>query len=782
MRDHLSALSKLEFEKVKSHIDRYIQSDLGREHTRDLSPLSDPMAIRKNITLVSEMKLLIESDDPLPLEHVLDVRKSLHLVAIEDYLLSSEELRSVSLAIDTGSKIFAYFSRRKQLYPHLSEVVGAISVEKLIRYNIDLAIDEYGKVKDNATKEIARVRQEINDKKIALRKTLEQILKSVVGKEWVQEEIITTRDGRMVIPIKVEHKNRVPGFIHSTSASGATVYIEPTETLELNNSIRTLEFEERREIEKLLRQLSDQVRGCRDKLMSMVDILGSLDFIHAKAKFSIELIGAEPRFVAHGPLRIINGYHPILLQRHKRDEVIPLNIEIGGSVNTVIITGPNAGGKSVALKTVGLLCMMAQSGCHIPASPESELPVFTDIFVDIGDEQSIENDLSSFSSHLNNLKFITENANDSSLVLLDEIGSGTDPVEGAAIAGAVLENLLEIGCTTVATTHHGSLKAFAYDHDRIENAAMEFNLESLTPTYRYRAGIPGSSYALEMAQRLHLSTSLIERAKALKGEQATNLESLILDLERQSQSLSQELAEMSRDKQLLTSSIQDYKNKVTSLEKEIKTIKSQAVLEAQQIVEQANSTIENMVKQIKEQAATREVISTVRTQLKQMKAEFMAAEKRLVPEPLPREEIKVGSYVRFKDSTSEGEVVELKGEDTAFVVVGSLRIRTSVKSLTVVPRKDSDAPKGTWEPIPASVKTEIDLRGMYADEAISVVEKALDEAILNGLHRIDIIHGKGTGALRRKISEFLKTHPSVISFRLGEWNEGGSGVTVVVLK
>jgi DNA mismatch repair protein MutS2 len=782
MRDHLFSLSKLEFEKVKKHLNRYILSDLGREHVGSLFPTADKERVQTNLSLVTEMKILLESDETLPLDHVIDIRKSLQHSAIENYLLAADELHNVSLVINTSLKILRYFNKRYEAYPLLHQLVNTFSIEKVLAYNIDLAIDEYGMVKDNATKEISKIRQEINEKKQFLKKTLEQILKSVVGKDWIQDEIITTRDSRMVIPIKVEHKNRVPGFIHSSSASGATVYIEPTETLEVNNAIRTLEFQERREIEKLLKGLSEQVRNSRQNLDCVVEVLGRLDFIQAKAKYSIELMGSEPKFIIEGTLKINQGYHPILLQHHKRAEVVPLDIIIGDECNTIIITGPNAGGKSVTLKTVGLLCAMAQAGCHIPASPESEIKIFTDVFVDMGDEQSIENDLSSFSSHLNNLKYIVENSNRRSLVLLDELGSGTDPLEGASIAAAVLENLSEKGCSTIATTHHGSLKAFAFEHPHIDNGAMEFDQETLRPTYRFQSGVPGSSYALEMAQRLQIPESVILRAKQLKGNQSTNLESLILDLENRSQALRKNLEDVMKEKESLNSSINYYQNKITSLENEIKSIKSHALREAKEIVESANSTIERLVKEIKEQSARKEIVLAVKEEIKKLKAELQKDEEIVAPESSEKHVIKQGSYVRLKEGTTEGEVVEIMKDGYAYVLVGTVRLKVPLDALIITSKQQQRSLPIFQEQLSAPAKSEVDLRGMYGDEAIEKVAKVIDEALLHGLHRIDIIHGKGTGALRKKVTAYLQTNPIIKSFRLGEWNEGGSGVTVVELE
>lgn len=783
MREHLNSFFKLEFDKIKKHIQHYALSDLGREHLDQLVPSSDPGFIRQELLLVSEMKSLLEKDDYPPFENIIDIRASIQHASIENYILSSDDLHKIALVLATGAKVDTYFTRRKEHYPALIQVANKIHIEKIIQYNIRRSINEDGKVRDDASKELLSVRRLILDRRDSLRKTLESILKNVADKEWAQEEIITTREGRMVIPVKVEHKNRISGFIHSSSASGQTVYVEPTETLEVNNEIRTLEFQEQREIERILRELTQQVREAHDNILTTLRVLGQLDFIHARAKYSLEVIGVEPLIKISGALKLFNAYHPILLQRHKREHVVPLNLEIGDSTLTLIITGPNAGGKSVAMKTAGLLILLSQAGCHIPASPETEMRVFSDIFVDMGDEQSIENDLSSFSSHLTNLKTILEHANKNSLVLIDEIGSGTDPNEGASLATSILEELTAKGSSTIVTTHHGSLKTFAFEHPQIENGAMEFDQKTLQPTYRFRAGIPGSSYAIEMAERMDMPASVITRSKELKGTQASKLEDLILDLEQKSQALRSELDTVSNERCTLNHSIKIYEEKIKSLEKEVKQIKTQALHEAKTIVDRANAAIERAIRDIKERSADRQVIKTARDEIQKLRQDFQEMHEEVgSPEPNLPTKIDIGSLVRLRQTDSQGEIIERIDADNYLVIVGSMKVKVNRKDIIGIHQEK----ERTTIPVIAKsslseVQQEVDLRGMYGDEAVDVVEKMIDQALVHGLQRIDIIHGKGTGALRKRITEYLKNNPSIKSFRLGEWNEGGSGVTVVEL-
>jgi DNA mismatch repair protein MutS2 len=781
MKEYLHSFSKLEFDKVKKHFQRYASTDIGREHIERLSPSTSLEDIQKNLSFVSEMKHLLEITDAPPLEILPDIRFSLHRTSIENYSLPASELRKIAQVLETTQNIASFFTRRKTEFPLLLSLSSQLQVNSILQFNINRAIDENGEVKDSATKELGQIRRQIVEKSDHLRNRLETILKAVAEKDYIQEEIITTRDSRMVIPVKIEYKNRVPGFIHSTSASGATVFVEPTETLELNNDIRTLQFKEQREIERILRDLTEQVGEVKDTLLVNILLLGDIDFILAKAKYSIEIIGVEPIITTDGGIRLIDARHPLLLLHHKRDETIPLNLHIGPETRTIVISGPNAGGKSVALKTIGLLSILAQSGCHIPAVSGSELPIFTELFVDIGDEQSIEDDLSSFSSHLKNLKELVENVTVNSLVLIDELGSGTDPVEGASLAAAILESLTNLGCTTVATTHHGSLKTFAFETPGVENAAMEFDQATLRPTYKFKLGLPGSSYAMEMAERIDFPELVVKKAKELRGSSAYNFDKLINDLQRQSNELTEELNHVKREKVRLDELTRSYKDKISSLQKDMKEIRQKAVLEAETIVERANSAIESTIKEIKEHAAEKEIVRSVRQEIKKLVTEVDHLKKDFHTEEAAEPDFVPGNTVRLKHSNSLGEILQKVDSSHYLVLVGNLKVKIAQKELQLSNEQPQKHLKSAAHLSQGEVKREVDLRGMYGDEAIEAIEKLFDEAILSGLNRVDIIHGKGTGALRKRVTAFLKNNPAVKSYRLGEWNEGGTGVTVVEL-
>jgi len=783
-----SAAEKLEFAKIRQRVLHYAVSDAGRDLLEGAIILTDPEAIGAALGQVTAMKRFLEVEEDLPLTGIHPVRSAVTKAGVEGSILTSKELAHIGSTLHAARVVRTALHKRRDSHPDVWRNVEDLPTDKVLEYNIEQAIDETGSVRASASKELQSIRRSIADRYEELRTRLEGILRTVAGLGYSQDEIITTREGRMVLPVKVEHKKHVPGFIHSASASGATVFIEPTETLELNNDIRSLQFQEQREVERILRDLTTTVGEQRPLLLQMVDMLASLDALQARAKYSIEILGVEPRIVEEGALHLRDARHPLLLAHHGRTGTVPLDLDLGASFTTLVISGPNAGGKSVALKCVGVLALMAQSGLHIPAREDAVMRIFRSIFVDIGDEQSIESDLSTFSSHLANLKTIVQHADGRSLVLIDEIGTGTDPEEGGAIAAAVLERLTAQGALTIATTHHGALKVFAHETDGVENGAMEFNPDSLSPTYRFRTGVPGSSYALEMANRLGFPGTLMERARALLGGEHMRLDALLQELEASAQehrATTEQLHEAHARAQQLA---RDYEEKMRAVAQETREIKRKAADEARAIVERANAVIEQSVRQIREHEAEKTVVRTAREEVRKLRETVEEVEHTLEPEPVEdaalMQTLQAGSAVTLRDETETGEVVAVSPDGkTATVVFGSVKMRVPVADLRST-RKRTSARPGPRPIMPErqdQVPRELDLRGMTGDEALPLIDKFIDDAILAGLHRIDIIHGKGTGALRRKVTEFLSTHPRVRSYRLGEWNEGGVGATVCEL-
>jgi DNA mismatch repair protein MutS2 len=776
----ISVFKKLEFDRVVDHIAGLAVSDPGRQQVRRLQPSSHRSTIESELSMVSEAKEMYIADGSIPLDEFKNILPALKKTLVENQVLTITELLEIAATIRISRSMKSYLAKRAAQFPLVGEFHLRLFGEKLVEHHINEALDERGFVKDTASKELREIRRSIVSASDELRKRLESILRQISEREFLQEEIITTRDGRLVIPIKTEHKHRIPGFIHSTSASGATVFIEPAESLDLNNALLELQLREQREIHRILCDLTAQVTEIREPLEQAFSALAELDAVIARAKYSIAIIGNPPEIAAEPKIKLVNARHPILLRHLKREEVVPLTIELDQNTRTLIITGPNAGGKTVAMKTVGLLTLCAMSGIHIPAASDSEIFPFRDIFVDIGDDQSIENDLSTFSSHLVSLRQILENAGASSLVLLDEIGAGTDPSEGGALAVGTLQELTDRKAITIATTHHGMLKAFAHETQGIGNASMEFDQHSLTPTYQFKSGIPGSSYAFELAERLGIPRKLLEKARENVGKEKAQLESLLIKLEQQSQEYRTQLLDIKHEKEKLESLVASYEQKTVQLKRELGTMRKKAADEAKDIIEHAHAKVEHLVKEIRESGAKTEIVRSSRQVLGQLEKELQRVSNE---EPVPASEpepIGSGDVVRFKNGREKGEVLGVQG-NYALVLSGDVRMRIALKDLhkeSVSSNKSMHLTSIIKSPDAAN---EIDLRGLFGDEAISQVQSFLDNAYAAGLHRVDIIHGKGTGVLRKRVTEFLKTYPHVASFRLGEWNEGGEGVTVAEL-
>jgi DNA mismatch repair protein MutS2 len=785
MKAFVTACERLDYRKILHQIAHYAPSRLGQEAIENLLPTNDSARVSVDHNRVSELKRMIESESGFPIDGIKDIRQALTRATIENNSLTAHELLEIASTLHAGAALKLFIEKRRDHYPELGALSRSLSSNKVLAYNITQAIDENGYVKDSASKELREVRHAIIAVHGQLSKRLEKILRDVSEQGMTQDDIITTREGRMVLPIKTEKKNMVPGFIHSASATGLTVYIEPAETLALNNEISELHFKEKREIEKVLLALTRQVTEALSEIREDVGLLTIIEYTYAKARHSIEIKGNKPFIIENGSLLLLQARHPLLMQKHGREGVVPLDLELGGANNTLLITGPNAGGKTVALKTVGLLVLMVQSGIHIPASADSEFPMFDNVFVNIGDNQSIEDDLSTYSSQMLQLKEIVDGADDRSLVLIDEIGAGTDPTEGSAIAAALLRRLTECGAYTIATTHHGSLKAFAYETPGIQNCAMEFNQSSLQPTYRFRVGVPGSSYALVIARRLGMSDAVLKDAESMLGHQQSNLERLLLDLESRLQDAENERRGLALERLDSKKLRDEYETKLKQLKQEGKDVKTQALRNAQEIIDRAHAAIENSVREIKAQAADKVVVKQWRSEVDAID-EFIQKETAALtgadrPTSERLGEFEIGDDVQLLSNRQVGKALtrpDTQGYLT--VAFNTLKMKVNVNQLAVLNAAPKAAEESSYFVKPASA-TEVDLRGMYGDEAVAVVDKFIDDAVMSGLHRIDIIHGKGTGALRKRIQIFLKEDKRVISFKLGEWNEGGSGVTVVEL-
>jgi len=783
-------LGVLEFDKIRQLVAEKALSPLGRESAAELAPLTDRGEILVALTQVSELKELLQKGEDFPLQGIKDVRSGLARCRRQGAVLEPVELLDIGGVLKVCHRLKAFMEDRREEYSHLEAMIRELNPLEVLRKKIDEKIDAKGNVKDGASKKLERIRRENEISRDRILAKLRSLLLHMSGGKGVREGVITIREGRYVIPLRGDQRNRVPGIIHDRSASGTTIFVEPASVIELGNRLRELELEERREILRILRSLTRLVSENLEDLSADLTILQKLDLIYAKAQFSRALNAAQPKLNDQGIVKLRRACHPLLmLLGNNNGEVVPLDVELGDRFHTLVITGPNTGGKTVTLKTLGLLSVMAQAGLHISAHGDSELPVFQKIYADIGDEQSIEQSLSTFSSHLKQIVKVLENADSATLVLLDEIGVGTDPDEGAALAMAALEVLASRCVRTVATTHYGALKVFAHDHPGIENASLEFDRQTLRPTYRFRLGIPGSSYALEIADRLGMSPSIVKKATDLLGEERLKTAQLIEDLNRQLGLYERKSVELQERERNLTQLTEEYRQKLSVVREEEKSIKQEAYRDAQAVLAQANASVERVVAQIRKAQASKEVIKDAHRVLD---AESDRIEKKLeavTPQPRFRSgSLRAGDGVWVQSLKSEGEVVARVGKRRRYKVrVGNLTVEvpgTDLKPLStpVKEKRKSGISIETGQVSTDGATDQIDLRGLLADEAIAELERFLDRAILASLNTLWIIHGKGTGTLRRRVGDFLKGFPGVKSYRLGAWNEGGDGVTVVELE
>ena len=782
-----TALQVLEFDRVLEKLAGYADSAIGAELCLAIRPVDDQTLLRVALAQTTELRSLMDFDQAIPLTGFPELRTVFKKLAIVGSSLSAESLVAVCQTCALVRRLTRYFSSREEKIPMLKQITSELLPVEKLEKEISRCIDESSfEIKDDASAALAAIRRQINRVQANARRKMESMAKSLASQGMLQENVITMRSGRMVLVVKDDFKRKVQGLIHDQSASGSSYFIEPFETVDDNNRVRELLGEEAQEIERILAQLADLARGHIEILQSNFKLLGQLDMIHAKAAFSRSLQAMEPEIVAGNFIYLAQARHPLLLLRMGPERVTAMQIELGRPTHTVIISGPNAGGKTVALKTVGLLVLMARSGLHIPASPLSQIGEIRQVFAVIGDQQSIEADLSTFSSHLLSLKEIDERAGPDSLALVDEIGAGTDPDEGMALAMALLDKLTAVGCLTMVTTHHSVLKTFAYHCERAANASMEFDLATLKPTYRFRIGIPGSSYALEIAKRIGLAQELIDESRLRVGQQKDRLEGLILELEAKIQQY-QHLAAAADVKETEYRGLAKlYQERSDALRREERQLKRKAAEEAKEILRSANAAVEQAIQDIKKSQAESAVIRTAKQSLTEQrdKVEEVALQT-AEPAAEPTGEIKLGDAVIWKGITSAAVLAsEPDKQGKVWLQADGVKVKAPFAELTLASAKQIKYGKTVVINMdgPPNYKTELDLRGMRAEEALESVERFFDEAQLAGFHELRIIHGKGSGRLRQAIKDYLKNHPAVANKRLGNWNEGDSGVTVVELK
>ncbi|MDQ4074815.1 MAG: endonuclease MutS2 [Chloroflexota bacterium] len=791
--------STLELPKILERLAQHCAFSASKELALALTPSSDPAEVMRRLSRTTEAKELLSSKPNTTVGGARDVRP-LAGQAAKAAVLQPDELLGVRQTLISGRTLRRLLTRLDNQYPLLARIAERIEPGDALIDAIAQAIDEDGSVRDNASPTLYRLRRELETAHNRLLDKLNRIVADSDNARYLQEAIVTQRAGRYVIPVKVESKGRIPGVVHDQSASGATVFVEPLATLDLNNRWRELEIAEQREVERILRELSGMVGEAEEDIYATVDALAELDLEFAKAEYAFQIKAREPfladvdeRAGTQPYLHLIEARHPLL----RADEVVPLDVYLGPDYHVLVITGPNTGGKTVTLKTVGLLALMAQCGMHIPAADGSRLPVFDNIFADIGDEQSIEQSLSTFSSHLANITRILGNATEHSLILLDEVGAGTDPVEGSALARALLEHFLEENISALVATHYSELKVYAHGTEGVRNASVEFDLETLRPTYRLMIGLPGRSNALAIAERLGLPMPIVEHARSFISREELEVDEMLEDIKQSQESarIDRRLAE--KDRRESEQIRGELRERIASIEEERRAVINAARQEAQIELDHVREQLQSITRRMERFGGKREELTDIRDLLQRLDSELKP-----ISEIVPRRgdgdgqvadrPIEVGDLVWVPSLDRTGELLGISG-DEAEVQAGSFRVRVALDDLELrAPASRSSQPEGARAqrrerrasislPRVESPGMEIDLRGNTVEEMMPLLDKYIDEAYLSGLPSIRIIHGKGTGTLRRVVRDELRNHPLVKEHRTGEASEGGDGVTVAPL-
>jgi DNA mismatch repair protein MutS2 len=775
----LEAGHTLEFEKILAHISQKCVSELGRQRLLNSHAFDSGELLKSALSEVTEATLLFTAEGGLPLWTFDDIRPLLKKIEPLDSYLEIMEFQKVQNFLEVSSAIRSFFDKREQSAERLCRYAARIDPMPNLQKLLESTIDPHGTVYDNASPDLKNIRTKISSVSQQIHTKLDRIIRR--QKEHLQNELITLRDGRLVIPVREFSVNKIPGIVHGQSATGQTHFVEPLSVVALNNEIFELYNQEKREIIRILRRLSSQLREKTDMLIINQDNLLHIDAVQAKAKYAIEVKGQAPIVSETFTWKIKQGYHPLLLRRNRQDTV-PLTLAIGDDPRMIVITGPNAGGKTVALKTVGLLQLLFQCGFHIPVAEGSSFPVCSQLAAVIGDEQSIENDLSTFSSHIKKLNTIINAPLRRSLILIDEIGTGTDPAEGSAMAIAMLEKLNQEGLATIVTTHLGELKAFAHREPGVANAAMQFDFENLSPLFILEVGVPGSSYAFEISKRLGVAEPLLDRARALLGQSHDELENMITDLTVKRQDYDKKINELSIKETELEGFKALYRSRAEDLKRKRRQYESESLAEAKDILENVNRTIENVIRDIRESNAKPEIIKNGRAKILKLHQDL---EKKLPKKEVPAlsaQDLKLGQLVRSRRFSVSGQISKLMSDKKQLEIdTNGVKITIPFSDVLLPEQQDEETkiPAAAGFDHPSSVANELDLRGKLAEEALVELEQYLDIALNSAWQEVRIIHGKGTGALRSKIHGYLKKNKKIKSYRLGGYGEGDTGVTVI---
>lgn len=777
-------LLKLEYDKILEKISNYCKTYIGKKYVSELRPSQDTEIVQNMLNETSQGVILIQRNSTPPLGEIADI--TIYLKTLDGCgSLSIKALLELQNILQMSESLKNYFNKDyldSEDFNNIKTYFDDLYVNPSIVSTFSKSIIDEDTIADSASSKLQDIRRRKRKIEQDIRSKLNVILHSSTYSKYIRENIVTIRNGRFVIPVKEEYRSNVKGFIHDVSSSGSTVFIEPIAVFDLNNELSNLKIEEDLEIERILQNLSGLLFPYTKELKNNVDIIGKLDFIFAKAHYSLALKCTTPEINSEKFINLKNARHPLIDQ----SKVVPTSLELGKDFSTLIITGPNTGGKTVTLKTIGLLTAMACSGLNIPADDHSSIYIFDNIFADIGDEQSISESLSTFSSHMSNIVYITKNATSDSLILLDELGSGTDPLEGANLAISILQYFSELGAITVSTSHYQELKKYALVTPNFKNASVEFDIENLRPTYRLLIGIPGKSNAFAISRKLGLNEEIITRASSMIDKETVNLEDLLKSIYDDKSKIEDEKLKTSlalKEIEELKKNLKHQNSDVLNKEKELI---ANAKQEAKQILLDAKETANDIIKNINSASSAsqanklrnrlNEKISSIKTNTDDIE----------ISHSISREDIKPNLNVFVSNLNTDGIVLSnISKDDTVQVQVGAMKMNVNIKYLQEskhLSQKQDYTYSKSASFKSQSVSPEINLLGLTVDEAIPIVDKYLDDCFIAKLSPVRIVHGKGTGALRNGIHRFLKTNRHVDSFRLGTFGEGEMGVTIVSLK
>ena len=773
----------LEFYKIVNELIDLSRLENTKEKFLDIDIIKEKSTLDKELMLMGEMIDFYKYDDGFELAGLSDIQRFMRNVEVIGSYLSSEDLANLkrNLTIFRVSKSRAKNVRDK--YKNIWQLFANIEEVKDIEQFIDDAVREDGTLKDDASLGLRDVRRQKQNINANIKEKFDDLMNGKDTQKAVSERIITQRNDRFVIAVKTDFKGLIKGIEHDRSATGSTVYIEPLNVVSLNNKLREYEAREREEIRKILLRLTELIRGRKEEILEIKEILEKLDFIDAKTNYGISKKAIIPKIINKEYLKLVEARHPLI----DENVVVPINFELGNPESIMLITGPNTGGKTVTLKVAGLLTIMALSGIPIPAGEKTEIGHFQNVLADIGDEQSLEQNLSSFSGHVSKIKNIMEHANSKSLVLMDELGSGTDPMEGAAFAMSIIDYLNKKHVTSIITTHYSEVKAHAFNSTGIKSASMEFDVETLSPTYRLLEGIPGESNALIIARKYGISDEIIENAKTYISEENQKVEEMIKSIKEKNDELEILKAELENSKRELEEQKSDYNQKLTQLENEKNNVIKKAYEEADEYLKNVQAKARSLVDKISKDELKKEEAKSTQRSLNMLRNSFIEDKKKNVKEKKVFSkdiDIHEGEEVLVKSLNQNGKVLRvIANTGNVQVQAGILKLVVPIEDLVKIKKKKVNKFKNFASLKRTSqVRGEIDLRGMTADEAIADLETYLDRAMLTGYHEVYIIHGKGTMVLRKKIHEYLRTSKYVTEFKDANQNEGGIGCTVATLK